>query len=575
MPQSYDPQALMQSLLGIQGAQTKQTTDAVAGIESTFQQANAQAEQAVNAQREVIGDAAVVAAGKANVEYQQHSLMQQIQSMWGVDPAVADNEIAKNLAVANDAREKRKSVRAEYDALASTDLLSNPIGYLLAQIKLPAAAAKNNALADVEDEALGNINTRMTQVAAAKSTLTANTADQVRTLQLQQAEVDTKLAHAKLDAQEAANSATRGAQEMQLISLKGKVFDDQRSTILGINSIAARAEALDDAREARKDREVNRKLQEENLQLIIDKRKKDAAEEARLNSRLESVSKMLGQVDPMTLDKLRGMANKKEQEAWLMAAQTGQLGDDLKASLEFYLGRGNRQAIQATGGASAYDAAKKMETAALSYEAQASRELQVANAGKVPARKDSVDRAFKVYESVVEGSMLGSEGTEDLSSSRWDHVYNPYRAQFLSFNRAIDTNGKFAPLKDNVVKTTIDDLVKSGSVTTDNLTAQQQQQVMSGIFQKVRARQLDPKKAAADIALYFTNASAYNTGLTNVSQFSLPPQTSYSFTLPGTLGDGNRKKVDLLDPSSVENGIVWQVKQSMNPLGGSPIGGFR
>jgi hypothetical protein len=565
MALNLDPQSLIQGLLGIQAQQSQLTQNAVEGLQGNFAQVNQLNQESLQMQKDAVLQAGVNAAAKAEVDYKRASLVEDLQRSFNLDPDAANNEISKNLAVITGTQEQYNQERAIYDKMASTDLLSNPIGYLLAQIRMPAQAAKVNALADIEDRARNNIVQQNQMLASSKAAITANTADQEHQNALAEAKNAELAAQAKLKSAEAATMAQQGAQEMQLLQLQSKNLDDARSTITSVSSIAARAEALAEARERRADAAVDRELRRAQLKEILDKKQLEADEENRLNGRLSAVSKTLGLVEPMTMNRLKTLTNKKEQMIWLEAAQTGQLGDDLKTSLEFYLGRGNRAAIQATGGASVYDSAKKMADAGTTYEAEATRQLMAQNMGKAPKREEAIATAFKLYEQNVIGSMHGAVGAEDLSSSKWDKTYNPYRVEFLSFNRAIDKIPELQTLKNNVVKSTIDELVKTGSVTTSNLTSEQQQQVLGGVIAKVRAKQLDPKKAAADIAAYFGTAADFNRQMTANVNFALPIQDAYSFTVQGTFGDDNRKKLNLMDAGVVENGIIWHIKKSEGP----------
>lgn len=568
----FDPASLIQNLLAVQQQSSQQVQQAVEGITASFDKSNQLSQQAQEKQKQAVDQAALNAAAKVEVDYAQNKMLEGLQQTFNMDPAAADNEIRKSLAVVDQARGQYDVARAEYDKLASTDLMSNPIGFLLAQIKLPSAAAKVNALADVEDRALQNINTRTAQLTATKNVLTANTADQVRQNQLKQTEVDKALAEAKLTQQEAANAAALGAQQMQIINLRSKGLDDVRSTILGVSNLMARQEALVAANEAREDRAVDRRLRQEQLQLMLDEKRANQEEEARTNMRLEAVSKSLGLVEPMTVKKLRTLTNKREQMIWLEASQTGQLGPDLKTSLEFYLGKGNRSVIQQTGGASVYDTAKKLESGALAFEGEATRGLMTTNMGRPPKREDALAKAFEIYEATAVAATNGT-GQKDLSSSQWDQTYNPYKAPFLSFNRAVDTKPELASLKNNIVKTTIDDLVKSGAVTGPDLTASQQQQVLGGIVEKVNARQLTPKQAAAQVAVYFGNAVQYNSDMNHPEQFGLPPQATYAFTIrPAAFSGGEPKQVDLLNPVAVENAISAQVAQRARSRNYDPTG---
>jgi hypothetical protein len=553
---SVDSSQLVQSLLQSMTSQNQNMGEAKQRVQQTAQLGQETQLQSIAEQRALADGAATLAAQRAEITYSQNKALEKLQQTFGLDQSDVNNEIAKSLAVAETARQGRTAVRAEYDELASTDLLSNPIGYLLAQVKMPAVAARNNALADAEDLALQNIDTRTRQLAAAKATLTANTADTIRDNQFQQAQNDAKLANAKLQQQEGQVQVAQANTEMQLAALENQMGDNVRSTLGTIIS-------LEDQQEARADRKRQRDE-------ILAGKKMREDEDLRLNERLAVVSKSLGLVEPMTVARLKGLTNKKVQEAWANAALSGQYGSDLQESLGFYLGNGARDRIQNTGGASVYSTAQKLAQGGAQTEALAARTLQAKNQGKAPKKEDAVAAGFEMYRDDLVNSMSGVTSPEDLSSSRWNSTYNPYVAPYLSFGKAINENPQLQKvLGNNVVKLAVEDLVKSGAIKTENLTADQQQQVLLSVAEQVKQRKIDPKQAAAQVAMYYKAASAYNSQLNKPELFGLPQQKSYLFTLEGTFGAANRKKLDLMNPTDIENTLIWRAKRGemQSPFG--------
>lgn len=522
--------------------------DAAAGrAQAGFNQSREFMGDAVGQQRELVQQAATNAGAKAAVDYAQNSAFQDIQRAYGMDMSQANNEISRSLAEAQVAREARVSARSAYDEVASRDLLTNPIGYLIGQLQMPALAAKNNALADQEDLALQNIDTRTRQLAAAKNTLTANTADQIREVQLEQAKIESKMASAKLTVEEAKNAAAMAGNELQMASIENVKGDNIRNTLSTIASMEDRDES----------REI-RKMQKEDV--LKSKRDKEE-EDARLNARFATGSRLLGMVEPMTLSRLKTLTNKDQQQAWLYYGQNGQLGPDMESALGFYLGQGNKVNINNTGGSSVRLTAEKLAAAGASYEVQAAAQLQAANGGKASKKEDARTLGYKMYQESVVNSMSSFLYPRDLSSSFWDTTYNPGKAEFLSFNKVINENPRLDILKNNTVKLMVDDLVKSGAVKGENLSASQQQAILGGMGDLVTARKLDPKVAAAQIAAYFSASSAFNRELNKADRFGLPFQQSYFFTMEGNFGAGNRKKVDLMNAGDVENALIWRARQ--------------
>lgn len=544
---TLDSSQLVRGLLGNLDQQNAAMTGARDRATAGFELGVEQQLQSVSQQREAVAQGAAQGAQKANIQFQQDKTIEDLQRLFGLDQSQVDNEIGKSLAVAQNARDQRVGVRAQYDELAGRDLLTNPIGYLLAQMQLPSVAARNNALADAEDLALSNIDKRTQQFTAAKSSLVANTSDQIRDYQYQQAQVESRLAEAKLLGKEGEISAARAGTELQLAGVTNALGDNVRSTVSTVVSL--------------EDREEASKLRNEQREQILGEKKLKAEEDARLNQRLKLASDTLGLEEPMTLSRLKGLTSKKEQDMWLGVALSGQMGQDLEESLAFYLGNGSRNGIQTKGGASTLMTAERLAASGASFEGEAARTLQALNQGKMPKKEEARSKAYELYRDTLVNSTSGVTSPLDLGSSQWDRTYNPYKAEFLSFNKAVDSNEKLAILKNNKVKTMVDDLVKSGAVKDSNLTAAQQQAVLAGIGDLVSEKKLDPQKAAADISTYFKAASAYNRQLNKYDLFSLPKQESYLFTVEGTAFASNRKKVDLFNASDIENSLIWRAKQ--------------
>lgn len=538
---------LIQTLQGIATNQNAAIDVASATARAASENAQKLGAQSIEQQREAVGQAAVVAGQKTAIDFAQNNVMNKLQKSFGLDPDDANNEVAQSLAAAESARQARVGARAEYDEVASRDLLTNPIGYLIGQLQMPALAAKNNALADAEDLALQNIDTRTRQLTAQKSVITANTADMIREQQLGQAQVESKIANAKLTAEEAKNSAAAATNAMQMASIENVKGDNLRSTY----STIATLEDRDESRELRK-------TQKEDMMKA--KREKEA-EDARMNARLATVSAGLGMVEPMTLSRLKGLTKKDQQEAWTYAALNGQFGADLESSLSMYLGQGNKNGIELSGDASVYSTALKLRNAARSHDAESSRILAASNQGKAAKPEDVVSKSYEVYRNTIVSDMNSVSSPTDLSSSKLDSTFSPYKAQYLSFNRAITENPRLDSLKNNKVKLMIDDLVKSGAVKGDNLRSEQEQQVLTGMAELVKTRQLDSKVAAAHIAAYYSGAAAFNQVLNKADLFGLPKQDAYMFTLEGTFTDNNRKKLNLMNPADVENTLIWRAKQ--------------
>lgn len=558
-----DSKGLLSALLGNNQRQNANIQQGAEEYGALQQQADIKRSAAVAGQKSAIEGAAATAASEADIAFQQAQLGEQLQKMFNLDPTQVNNEISTSLAQAQVAKDARASVRAEFDAASTANFFDDPLGYLVSQVKLPQLAKQNNALADAEDLALNNIQTKTAMLKAAQNTLVANTADQVKEVALQKAKNIQVLSEAKVSEEEAKNITASANSKLQLVGLTDKMGDNARATIGTVISL--------------QDREEQASLRNTVKKEATDRKAMEAADEARLDGRLKLVSDSLGLAEPMTVRRLKTLQSKKDQDVWLNAALSGQMGDDLQSSLGFYLGSGNRVAIANQGGATTFQAASKMADAGAGYQSVAERAAMAANpAGKKPTSADSKAMGYKLYQDSVVDSMRSPTDKTDLSSSTWDKTYNPYVAPMKAFTTAINNPAypELAGLKNNAMTTAIVTLLGTGAVTGENLTASQQQQVIGSISKLVEARTITPAKAAADISVYTSAASAWNRRVTGYTLFSLPIQESYLFTMDGEF---NRQKVDLMNPATLENALMKRAMESrkVNAPYGSPFGGFR
>ena len=552
----FDSRSLLSMLLGNNQQQNANIAAGAQEVGAVQKEAQVKRTAAVVGQQAAITGAADIAARSAEISFQQRALGEQLQRAFNLDPTVAGNEIETSLAQAEAAKNARVSARAEYDSAASVGLLDDPLQFIINQVRLPSLAAKNNALADQEDVALNNVREKTQLLASAKSTLVANTADQMKSVELDSAKNASTLAQAKLSEEEAKNLSAAATQKLQLIGLTDKMGDNSRATIGTIITLQDREEQAQIRNAAKKAQTDAKALEQEDV--------------ARLDSRLKLVSDSLGMAEPMTVRRLKTLQNKKDQDVWLTAALTGQMGEDLQKSLGFYLGNGSRNQITASGGASTYLTATKLADAGAGYQSDVER--AAAARGQKMNSAESRAAGYKLYEDSVIDSMRSPTDKTDLSASKWDKVYNPYVAPFKSFVGAINVYPELAGLKSNLVTVQAQNLLSTDAVKGDNLTAEQQQQIFGAIAKQVEMKQITAQKAAADISVFISAASAWNRQMNGYTLFSLPNQESYLFTMDGEV---NRRKVDLMNPATLENALMKRAMEARRANSNiTGIGGF-
>jgi hypothetical protein len=532
---------------------TQQQNDMMVNAGNAFTAASAEGIKkqitGIAEQKSAVLDAASNAGAKAGVEWQQNKMIEGLQQLMNMDPSQMGNEIAKNIAEVQKAREAYGPARAQFDAIGQINPLTNPLDYIFGQIQLPQVAAKVNAIADSESIAADRIRTSTELLKNAKSTLTANTSDQLLAINKAQAQIDAKIANAKLTEVEGKVQVQAANSQLQSIMLADKIGDNNRQTAVAVATIQDREDAMAARKEASDARLADKKTA--------------AEEEARINGRLDVVSKSLGLAEPMTLRVLKTLPM-KEREAWQRAAESGEFGKDLQDSVRFYLGKGARAAIIAGGGSSVYATAKKLEQDGLKFMAEAENAQAKIPGAKKLSLEEARTESYRLYQNMITESMASPTTRVDLSSSKWDHIYNPYVAPFTGFSAAIDADPTLGGMKNNIVKKSVDVLVKSGSVRGENLTAEQQQQIISAAIDNVATRAIDPRQAAAEISSFFKGAVEYNNKLNSPGSFGIPVQNSYLFSVEGSFRPhDNLKMVDLMNPTAVEQMIVQKAGARM------------
>ena len=546
----FTGQSLASSLLGILSQSTQQIGSLEQGRQAAFAEAQSKQQLSDGVAAGAAASAGIQAARKAQLNYQQNSALESYQRELGMDPADPQNILSQSLAQKEALRPQYEATRAEYDKAASTDLLSNPLGFIMAQLKLPSLAAKTNALS----AAMGRADMRM-QVAnehldTRRRTLIANNADQIREFELKQADIDAKIAESKLRAAEAATASRRAGELMQQIQVVNMVGDNQRQTIGQLAS-------LREQEENRVERRQRIALVEEQRRQILDQKAASAEQDARMDASLAAISAKLGLQERMTVQRLRTLADGPERKAWLTAALTGQMGENLYESLLFYGDKASRNGVSQSGNAASYDAYMKLRTAGLAHQAEAEREA--GKTGKKIKPEEARAQGFNIYADRLLNSTEGIKSTEDLSSRKWDSEYNPYRAPALQVADLSQSDPRFAALKDNEVTKAIRS-ISSATGARGQLSAEQEQAALQSIYEQVRARKLLPAKAAADVAAFYRTAAEYNYAQTQYDLFGLPKQRAYLYSVE--LG-GDRKKVDLFSPAEVERAIQRAVSRDI------------
>lgn len=500
--------------------------------------------------KEVAANTGAIAAKKAEVDFIRNNAIERTGTVLGMNADEQNYIIPQRMAEYEALSKEQKAARAEYDKLASTDLLSNPVGYIMAQLKLPAAAARNNALVDAKAAAIGEIEVRQRLMTAQKSAITTNTSDRLKEINLAEAQNAQRAAEINLRQAEAEVESKVAGMRMQAWQLGDKAFDvkgDLFNKQIQVQQWAMSFESLKQQREAnRAMAEERAAAARERAAMLKDREAERAAAQAELttlNTGFANVSRLLGLQIPMTFEQWKRMPENKAKQAWMMAAQTGTLGEDLVTSLSFF-NRNGAAANIATTNPGVAQFARFSQTALESVALTLSRDPKLQSAK--PA--EIAQRANVEYVSEVENAASNIAAKESLSSPRYDSLFNPYKAQHLVLLDQFGTSNNAMVKALNTAR-----IGKETAITpTGNLPAEIEQTAMHSIIEQVTKGTLGVDDAARQINTYYIAAAKKNFDLYQYTLFGLPAQTKYMFTTSPMGMFGNVAKADLMDFASTK-----------------------
>lgn len=535
------------------------SNDAIAGIVQMLQ-GNLQKQQGLMSQNSAaaagVNTAAVALAGqKAEMDFRVQSVQQQTQALLGMDPEALENELTKSTAALTAAQTQRATVRQEYDALTQVDFLTNPLGYIFAQLKLPTVAARHDNLVAAEQSAKDNITTRLGIIKSANSTLTANTAAAAKEISLQATDLAAQQAQIKLREEEIRNNSALAGQAMQIAQLTDKMGDNRRQA-LQLQIQQANHEESQRIRQA----EFNERM--ELQQAARADRKKKQAADAALATGLQRVSQLLGLPVPVTLedfDKMQG----RRKAAWAGAATNNSIGPDLYSSIEAVKEIGaSPVAIQEQNPGFARFL-QRVQTTRNDYVTNARRDKQT---GKSLSDAEATAKGTIDYEKAAIAGMQERSSPLHLLSPAWDRQFTPYKAEHEVMLDKVK-NGELPELQNNIYVKTLQNIAgpKSENLKDGMFTGEQADMAFRAIAENIKAGQISPAAAAAQIVQYHKAAAARNLKFYQYNLMGMPSQTSYQVMMrPGgaLMGTGEPLTADLFSQAEVEKTMTSMVRMS-------------
>lgn len=503
------------------------------------------------------------AAGlQAGAEFTQREMARKTQDILNINPDVAENELqiatnALNAAQRNIATSGQKymQTRAEYDSLVQKDFMTDPLGYVFAQLKLPSVAARVNAASDEQsnyermaDSAVKNITARTGIAKAYNDTVVANTAGVLKEAALAKADSQSKLAQIQLTEAEMQNISRIGGIQMQRASLANAMADD-KVKVVNMQMQAAQTAASQEAAKAARD-QAN-EIRTARLAEI----KKEADYETRMDAQLAGVGKFLGMTTPLSYRSLKEFSPKLRDQL-LSAAQSGTMGVDLVESMKNFTqipGKGNIAATNPGVGKFVDRVSTSIQGYAETLQAAADKP----GGQKIPAGQLGI-RATEDYQLSVYSAAHSSTGTVPMSSATWDNTFNPYKAQHRVMLDEVNS-GVLGALKNNEMVKALQTVATTAEPGRE-INAKEEDRALKIVRDRVAKRELLPAAAAAQIADYYRIAAGKNADFYQYSAFGMQPQSKYYFEMSsvGILGDNI--KADLMNPTSVERALLKDIR---------------
>lgn len=509
-----------------------------------------------------VADAQRAAGIQAGAEFAQNEMKRRTQTILNIDPDVADNELQLATNALNAAQRGMQSAnsrysteRAEYDSLVQKDFMSDPLGYVFAQLKLPTAAARVNSASDEQsnfermaDAAAKNINTRVQIASNYNNTVVANTSGALKEAALLKADSQAKLGQIQLSQQQMENISRIGGIEMQKLTVANMVNDD-KFKVVNLRLQVAQTEASQAAAKAARD-QAN-----EVRQARLEQIKKEKDFEATMDARLLPVGRLLGMTSPLTMRNLQTFSPKLRDEL-LATAQSGVFGVDLPEALKNFTqipGKGNIAATNPGLGVFLRRTSDEVEK-----YAEAAKKAAEKTGGKIPSNQLGAIAA-QDYQLETYSAAHSSTGALLLSDSKWNNVFTPYRANHRVMLDEIKS-GKLATLQGNALVQALE-TVATTSPTDRELSVEEEDRAIKVVRDRVAKRELLPQAAAAQIAQYYGVAAAKNADSYQYQVFGMQPQSKYYFKMsPGNLMSDSIK-ADLMNPASVEKALMMDVRK--------------
>lgn len=342
-----------------------------------------------------VRSARTAAEQKADIEEANDSAAYTIASRGGFDVSAPDNAFVKAMSVKAEVDSAYATARAEYDALTQVDFFSDPLGFIQAQMALPALSARVNNLAAASDRAEADFRSAAVMTKTAQEMNMSNSAAAIRQQKVEVARAVQLQAEAVIQAQ------------------TGQAMQQEADLNLRLGNAAGAMMNADITRAQRG--------------MVLSAKQKEDEADAQVRASLQSYNMRTGRNESVAT--LRSMT-KAQQDEIMMIGGTGKMNVKQmvehagKAALE------NRLPPDAQG---AYNTAAAIDT-----YVKARADVQRPGVGAKPGTPQAYDYEMDLFIREEIARVTNSDKkSRGLADSREDSLPSPYRTDFKTLKTAV------------------------------------------------------------------------------------------------------------------------------------------
>ena len=548
---------LFAQLTGAANARLDQINTTGQQVGTLNQQAAAQDDARVAGLRDATQLAADAAAKQAAVDLQINLAKQKNIALAGLDPEEVNNAYVRATAEFDVAERERKATEAarvqqlrRYEQLASANLLTDPLGYISAQLQMPQIAAQHNSLLAQEAEATNRrdqanvaLQARVAMVRERNSISVANTAAAANEAAVQLAAAKRREADAQLAAATADNFSRQAVRLLESSRLQGEAYAVH-------SGIIDKSIAIEQWRENRAAQQLQAKAITEERTRRNELAKKEQASKDEYFKSMRVVGAVLGHAD--ITEEVFNRLPKQKQQLLNDAVSRMRIGDNLYEGLVTVEAVGYKPGIAASNpglhkfieftgqGLQGYVADVKAD--------QAKAALQPGF--KAMKTEEIYAEAGRRMQEDLEVSAHSLLAPRALNHELYDTRFNPYKPAFLDL-------AKSPALQKNTFVPLISKLAEPLGTGAANLPGKSVNQLFDAAAQQIANGQLDPDTAARDWVALHQYSANLNKHLYQYSEFGMKDQSSAIYKIPPPSSwYGSEIKLDGMDLASTKKAFA-------------------